>query len=162
MNEHELSPFLSPKRLHATSNLCGHRFQFEIETPDLSGLPRSMWGDWGPMYTFVPKASCAFRFSYACRSLALEGDEEIEVPKIELNSPMLFERREKNPFYLELHDERHGLAFRGYLDASGEPAGLEVQLLRPEHEIVASLLPNVGTVRADRRLDGGEEALECA
>lgn len=162
MKAHELSPFLSPNRFHATARLCGHLFQLEIDSPDLRDLPRSMWGDWGPMYTFAPEAGCAFGLSYRCRSLALEGDEEIEVSKIELNSPMLFERREQNPFYLELHDERHGLSFRGYLDASGRPAGLELKLVRPEHEILASLLPDAGSVRFGSAADGGEEARECA
>ena len=161
MNEHEFSPFLAPKQFHATLNLCGHVFQLEVETPDLSGMPRSMWGDWGPMYTFAPEAGCAFRLSYGCRSLGLEGDEEIQVPKIELNSPMLFERRERTPLYLELHDEEHGLSFRGYLDASAKPAAVEVKLLRPQHEIVASMRPDAGTIGVGS-LVGGEEARECA
>jgi len=143
MHEKNISPFLSPKHFSARVDLAGDTFEIELATPDVSRCARSVWGDWGPMYTFtLGAATGGVRVTYRCDALAVDSTHTLDVSTLHLNSPVLWARRRVHPFYLELEDAARALRFAGYLGPKGEPAVLEVTPLRPELEIVAKLLPS--------------------
>ena len=137
---HELSAFLSSKQIRSTFELEGRTFEIELETPDLSGCESSVWGDWGPMYTFDLESNDEVRVTYRCAAVGSESEYELRLATIELNSPMSFATRQKRPFFLRLADRARGLAFSAYLDPVGCPAELEVTAVRPAAEVAAALL----------------------
>lgn len=150
MKKHELGPFVSPKRFCAALEIAGRTHEVEIETPDLNACPYSVWGAWGPMYTFELDPTKTVRVSYRRESPSTpEQTHELSLPRIRLDSPMLWERRQQQPFRLEFEDAERGLAFGLYLDRSGAPVELEVRQLRPESQIAASLKRG-----SKRRVDG--------
>lgn len=127
MKPNELRLFTTPKRFHSTFQHGGATFEVEVETPDLSGPPPSVWGDWGPMYTFDFDEPRTVRMTYRCDELAIEDEIEIAVQRIQLESPMVYERRREQPLFLRFQDPSRGLNFEGYLDTRGEPAVLDVK-----------------------------------
>ncbi len=135
----DLRLFLTPKHFESSIEIAGHSYRIELETPDLSDCPRSVWGDWGPMYTMELDEPDCVHFGYRCEALSIAGRHPIASPTIRLNSPVLWARRQRTPFYIGLEDSASGLCFAGYLDRQGRPAELEVQKLWPEAEIAAVL-----------------------
>lgn len=127
MQPEQLRPFTNPKRFHSTVEFDGSTFDIEIETPDLSGLEPSVWGDWGPMYTFELEENSTIRITYRCHALGIENEHEIPVSTMQLDSPMLYPVRKKHPLFLYFRDPLRGLDFEGYLDTAGEPAHLEMK-----------------------------------
>lgn len=154
MEELDLRDFTTPKHFRSAVELEGSTFEIEVCTPDLSGGERAVWGDWGPMYTFTFDGPRQVVIRYRCRDLAIEGELDLWVQSIQLNSPMRFSRRQKYPLCLEFGDPSRGLAFEGYLDVKGEPAVLELKQT-PLRDNVASLL----LLQPPRMRDRGMHAL---
>ena len=141
MERNDMRPFLSPKHFRTSFEVAGCRYEVELETPDLNGCSRSVWGDWGPMYTFELGWAGRVCVTYRCEERSLESIYQLRLSEIQLLSPMRWLRRRRNPFYLEVEDGPRGLGFAGFLDKSGEPDRLEVKVLRPEPEVAVALFP---------------------
>ena len=124
MEENEIRQFISPKHFASTVDFDGSQFEIEVETPDLSGAEASVWGDWGPMYTFAFDEPRTVRVRFRCEASCVDDTFELWVPEVKLNSPMQWERRQEQPFYVEIVDATHGLVFDGYLDPKGRPVEL--------------------------------------
>jgi len=139
MDPKQLRSFTTPKRFESTVEYGGSTFEIEVETPDLSGCNPSVWGDWGPMYTFEFDEPRVVRITHRCEALSIEEETELLVSQIQLDSPLLYERRREHPLFIRFRDPSRRLEFEGYLDVRGEPAALEVKRL-PGGADVASLL----------------------
>lgn len=139
MEPNELRPFTNPKRFDVVVEHAGATFEIEVETPDLSDRTPSVWGDWGPMYTFAFDEPRAVHITYRCEALSIEDQVALPVSEMQLDSPMLYARRREHPLFLRFRDPSRGLEFAGYLDAEGEPAVLEVKQV-PLGANVTSLL----------------------
>ena len=142
MQEQELSPYLSGKQFRSRFEHTHGTYEIEVETPDLSARTRSVWGDWGPMYTVETESTDEVRVTYRCAERGIESTHQIRVPQIHLESPMLHARRKQHPFYLRVVDPVSGLKFVGYLDGSGTPGELEVTPHKGESGLVGNLLPS--------------------
>lgn len=140
MEPKELRLFTTPKRFDLTVEYGGSTFEIEVETPDLSDRTPSVWGDWGPMYTFEFDESRAVRITYRCEALAIEDEVRLPVSEMQLESPLLYERRKEHPLFLRFRDPSRGLEFAGYLDAWGDPAVLEVKQMSLGANVVSLLL----------------------
>ena len=139
MDQNVLQAFTTAKKFSSTFEHMGSTFEVEVDTPDLSGPTPSVWGDWGPVYTFEFDEPRPVRIRYRCESQPVEGQSEIWLNKIYLDSPMLWQRRQEHPLYLRFADPTRGLEFKGYLDQEGQPCDLEIGQL-PLAPTVASLL----------------------
>jgi len=139
MKPNELRLFTGAKRFHSIFEHEGSTYEIEVETPDLSDRTPSVWGDWGPMYTFEFDEPRTVRITYRSSALSVESEIEIPVQRMQLDSPMLYLRRQEHPLFLRFRDPSRGLKFEGYLDAQGKPAALEVKQF-PLKGDVASLL----------------------
>lgn len=86
----------------------------EIEMPDLTLLQTTMWGDWGPMYTFQLSQIDPIKLKY--------NDQRFESSQKELkiSSPMPKEERDQYPFYITIEDSKSELHFHLYLDGDLE------------------------------------------
>ena len=140
MTKQDLQPFLTPKHFGSSFELAGLQFEVYLETPDLSDCPRSMWADWGPMYTFDLGEAGAFRVTYRCHSRATSSQHDVPVESVQLLSPISWARRQRHPLYLELTDHARARNFAVHLDKDGDPASLEVSPMREETEVSALLL----------------------
>jgi hypothetical protein len=71
---------------------------FTLEFPNYTTIPCSVWGDWGPMYTF-PKVEGGVTFTYTKNNKkeSFKTDDYIFI-----SSPMLWKVREKYPLYQEI------------------------------------------------------------
>ncbi len=127
MEPTELRRFTTAKRFISTFAYQGSTFELEVETPDLAGARHSMWGDWGPMYTFAFDEPRAVRIAYRCEALSIVEESHLLVPKMHLESPMLHAKRQLHPLFVRFRHPALGLEFEGYLDERGEPAALEVK-----------------------------------
>ena len=136
----ELSLFTTPKRFDSTFEYEGSTFEITVETPDLSGNEPSVWGDWGPMYTFEFDEPRAVHITYRCEALSIEDEIEIPVSAMRLESPMAYVRRQEHPLTLRFQDQARGLEFEGYLDEKGQPAVLEVKPMPLGADVVSLLL----------------------
>ena len=140
MDLNELRPFTLPKRFRSTFESEGSAFDIEVETPDLSDCTPSVWGDWGPMYTFRFEAPRKVRVHYRCEAQSIQSEIELSVATMELESPMIHARRQEHPLMLRFADPARGLEFEGYLDAEGQPARLEVKQHPLGADVVTRLL----------------------
>ncbi len=92
----------------------------EIEVPDLTKLNHSVWGDWGPMYTFSLKESQPIKLRH--------NQESFESPQKTLSiiSPMEFRERDQYPFFMTIEDVHRDLNFYIYLDKDYELGKIQV------------------------------------
>ena len=135
MNVYDPRAFLTPKHFSSSIEIAGSRYEIELDTPDLSDCPRSVWGDWGPMYEIEPESPSGVHLRYRSAARSVAGEREIDAPVVRLSSPMWGSQRQLTPYYLEIEDAALGLSFSGYLDPLGKPVALEVKTLRREAEI---------------------------
>lgn len=82
----------------------------EIRLPNLQSLKKSVWGDWGPMYTFELKSDRPITISYDNRS------KKLDQKSLLIESPMIADEREQFPFYILVEDNDYGFHHYLYLD----------------------------------------------
>ena len=139
MEPNDLRHFTTPKRFHSSIEYDGSIVEIEIETPDLSGVTPSMWGDWGPMYTFEFDEPRAVRIITRYAG-GIEDESELWLTKVRLDSPMRHARRQEHPLFLRFQHQELGLEFEGYLDEWGVPAALEVKQTSLGDNVLSRLL----------------------
>ena len=80
----------------------------EVTIPNLRGIEHSVWGDWGPMYTFRLNESHAIKLKYNGQ---VTKSRQSSLP---INSPMLNKERERYPYYLEVEAREWNVKFKIY------------------------------------------------
>ena len=87
-----------------------HNTRVEVDVPDLTKLKYSLWGDWGPMYTFQINEHDSLKIRY-------NGENVDSTQKtLRVDSPLLFSERIHHPYVLKVEDDIRHLAFHLYLD----------------------------------------------
>ena len=84
--------------------------QVEVNLPDFKKLKSSVWGDWGPMYTFELSDEQAVGVKYNdTHAFNIET-------QLCINSPIFAIERREHPFYIIIEDEEKKLKFNLYID----------------------------------------------
>ncbi len=97
-----------------------HSTQVAIAIPDLANLNYSVWGDWGPMYTFNLSNGHKVRIQY--------NDVSFDTSQVQLRveSPLFAKERDDYPFYLIVEDPKRDLVFYLYLTKTYELGKVQV------------------------------------
>lgn len=122
----EIGHFLGARDVAGTFESDGHEVDIHVRVPDLSACACTVWGDWGPMYTFGLRAPQKVVFEYVCRSRDLCATFELEPRSLALNSPVLARDRLDYPLFLELTDRERRICARAYLRVDGTFSHLNV------------------------------------
>lgn len=92
----------------------------EVTTPNLENLKFTVWGDWGPMYTFDLTSEEQVEIKY-------NGDSFFSSQKkLSVDSPMLAKERDEFPFVITVEDDIKELKFKLYIDKKNEFSKVEV------------------------------------
>lgn len=135
------SKYLGAKHCRTHLNSGQASFDIEVDTPNLSDARFSVWGDWGPMFTFRLTRGQSFDITYRCTKTGRTRNVRVFAPTVELNSPMRASQREASPFVLEFLDVARALRFRAFLDQEGQVARLVVNPMHSGCELDSLVFP---------------------
>ncbi len=125
--------------------ICGRKFTYkwdetlhstnvEIQLPNLQKLKNSVWGDWGPMYTFELIDEEPITISYNGK------DRKLDQKLLLIESPMIADEREKYPYYILVEDGEFGFNHYLYLDRKFELTKVVIKRL-PDHVTLFETFP---------------------
>lgn len=97
-----------------------HSTVVEVSIPDLSKLEHSVWGDWGPMYTFQLNEFEGISIKYN------ENLFDSIQKQLRVDSPMLAAEREVYPYFLIVEDSKRHLNFHIYINTDYELGKVQV------------------------------------
>jgi len=139
MNKHELIDLvLRPRTISlAVSGPLHQQADLTVELPELRDAPRSVWGDWGPMYTvFIPPGR---RIELEIRGGADSETkrETLAVETLAVESPMMADVRQETPLVMDLPLQERNLRIEVFYDAWGRAAKAEVAPLSEPGQLVS-------------------------
>lgn len=98
----------------------------EIAIPDLTKLEYSVWGDWGPMYTFGLNELHKVGIQY--NGVSFESSQV----QLKVESPFFARERDHHPFYLIIEDPKRDVDFHLYLTKTYELGKAQVRRTRDD------------------------------
>lgn len=82
----------------------------KVILPNLKDLKKTVWGDFGPMYSFDLDPKSPIQISY-------DGDEKtLDQKTLRIESPILVEDRNTHPYYVLVEDQEYGFQIYLYLN----------------------------------------------
>ena len=97
-----------------------HSTLVEVKLPDLTQLEYSLWGDWGPMYTFRLLENEKLLLKYNGETAKVTQD------KLNVDSPAYATDRDQYPFYFSIEDQAKKLKFNLYINKNYDLGKVEV------------------------------------
>lgn len=104
----------------------GERVDVHVVIPDLRSAARSVWGDWGPMYTVSLPPERKPEVSVRLAMARTATREVLELPRLQIDSPMAARTRRVTPLVMKLPISERGVALHVSYDTRGRPASAEV------------------------------------
>ncbi len=104
----------------------GETAHLELSIPDLRSAPRSVWGDWGPMYTVSVPADRKIEVSIRPDPGQASKRETLDLARLQIDSPMFAKVRWRTPLVMKLPMPERGVEFHLFYDTEGRPAKAEV------------------------------------
>ncbi len=101
-----------------------HKTDVEIRLPNLRKLKSSVWGDWGPMYSFQLEPEDPISISYNGK------ERRLEQKTLPVESPTLAAEREQFPFYILIEDNEYGFNHLLFLDKTFKLKKVVVKRMR--------------------------------
>lgn len=136
----ELDVFTAPHSFETLFVQDESQYEVQVFTPDLRENQKSVWGDWGPMFTFELGESQGIRLAYSCLEKNLVLKAVVYPTCIELNSPACAADQRRWPLCLEFDDDARGLHFRAYLNKQGRVARTDVTQTHPHRRLDTLLI----------------------
>ena len=111
----------------AITGLWGESTRVNVTVPDLRSAPRTVWGDWGPMYIVSIPANQAIEVSVRPSTGGVSViHDQLDVRRLHIDSPMLADVRAVTPLVMKLPLPQDALRLRVFYDAIGQPAKAEL------------------------------------
>jgi hypothetical protein len=133
----------------------GETTHLDLSIPDLRSAPRSVWGDWGPMYTVSVPSDRRIEVSIRPMGGETARRETLDLDRLQVDSPMFAKVRYETPLVMKLPMPERGVVFHIFYGSDGRPAEAEVVPLSGAGEGPVSHQVAIG--RAD---DGGDDVLD--
>lgn len=106
----------------------------KINIPPLVDNEYSVWGDWGPTYTFEMNPEKLVKIKQTSEKQGQEENYSIENKKIYLESPMIGKVRDEQPLFYVIEDAKKAVTYHIFMDKAGTPN--EVKILRNKDKVV--------------------------
>lgn len=135
---HDPRRLLSGRTLGFGWVLNGNRRETSIRFPELLHNHLDTWGDWGPMHSIRLHPHQQILIRTLCEEGNVEQISHVRPARLQLDSPMRAQERERTPLVLTLEDGWRGLRYRLGFSADGVVAGVDVTPIevwepRPRH-----------------------------
>lgn len=117
----------------------GQTQKVSVRIPDIRVVNHRVAGDWGPMYVFELDNTDLVEITYAQESYKLN------MKQLKIESPRLYDERQKFPYYIVIKDERKKRQYNLFLDRENQVKKVavfslkELAILIKEEEVVPVL-----------------------
>jgi hypothetical protein len=118
-----------------------HSTDVLVQLPDLTKVRYTVWGDWGPMYTFHLDPNDQVLISYNSQSRRL--DQNILL----VESPVVAKEREQYPFYVLVEDKKLQLKIFLYLNPNLKLGKVVVQRMTDRAVLYEAFPPANSSLR---------------
>lgn len=146
----------------------GSTTELHVVLPDLRSSPRSMWGDWGPMYTvsLPPEHPVELHISSSTHPTPLR--QVLDLSRIAVESPPLAATRVDTPLVMILPIVQEDIRLMLFFDHDGQLVRGELaplakgttasKMLRVEIEPETAVVPDASEINKPARTSRTEEA----
>jgi hypothetical protein len=138
MELHALIDFvLGPQTISLTARtLRQQRADVTVEMPDLRQAPRSVRGDWGPVYTVSIPAGRYIELRLQLGDSDHTTRERLTLETLTIAAPVLADIRRATPLVMELPLREHNLRIRVFYDTEGRVAKADMAPLLGNQALV--------------------------
>lgn len=108
--------------------------KLKISIPSLKDSKYTVWGDWGPTYTFELNPEKQIEIQYSPVNTINHESYLLENTKLYLESPMIGKIRDQQPLFYIIEDRTKGVTYHIFMDKAGTPN--EVKILRNKDKVI--------------------------